>query len=120
MTTVGQISVAVEVPSTGCENVEVTSVRARYCDFCRCWGDPRTVHVCGSNWYPLLEDLLGEMQRDRRRRCLIADARLVPDPDAVIRRFAPEFDKLLYLALMGDWEQGIDSVAAEALMPTGG
>ena len=29
---------------------------------------------------------------------LIADARLVPDPDAVIRRFAPEFDKLLYLA----------------------
>jgi len=51
---------------------------------------------------------------------LIADARLIPDPDAVIRRFGPEFDKLLYLALMGDWERGMDSVAAEALMPTGG
>jgi WS/DGAT/MGAT family acyltransferase len=48
---------------------------------------------------------------------LIADAKLIPDPDAVIRRFGPEFDKLLYLALMGDWERGMDSVAAEALMP---
>jgi WS/DGAT/MGAT family acyltransferase len=51
---------------------------------------------------------------------LIADARLIPDPDAVIRRFGPEFDKLLYLALMGDWERGMDSLAAEALMPTAG
>ena len=50
---------------------------------------------------------------------LIADARLVPDPDAVIRRFGPEFDKLLYLSLMGDWEHAMDSVAAEALMPAG-
>ena len=48
---------------------------------------------------------------------LISDARLVPDPDAVIRRFGPEFDKLLYLALMGDWDRELDSVAAEALMP---
>jgi WS/DGAT/MGAT family acyltransferase len=47
---------------------------------------------------------------------LIADARLVPDPDAVIRRFGPEFDKLLYLALMSDWERSFDSVDAEALM----
>ncbi len=47
---------------------------------------------------------------------LIADARLIPDPDAVIRRFGPEFDKLLYLSLMGDWERCLDSVAAEALM----
>jgi len=50
---------------------------------------------------------------------LIADARLIPDPDAVIRRFGPEFDKLLYLSLMGDWEHAMDSVAAEALMPAG-
>jgi WS/DGAT/MGAT family acyltransferase len=47
---------------------------------------------------------------------LIADAKLIPDPDAVIRRFGPEFDKLLYLSLMGDWEHALDSVAAETLM----
>ena len=47
---------------------------------------------------------------------LIADAKLVPDPRAVIQRFGAEFDKLLYLALMGDWQQPLDSVAAEALM----
>ena len=29
----------------------------------------------------------------------------------------PEFEKLLYLALMGNWERDLDSVAAEALMP---
>lgn len=47
---------------------------------------------------------------------LISDAKLVPDPDAVICRFAAEFEKLLYLTLMGSWEQSMDSVAAEALM----
>lgn len=34
---------------------------------------------------------------------LIADAKLIPDPDAVIQRFVPEFEKLLYIALMNDW-----------------
>lgn len=47
---------------------------------------------------------------------LIADAKLIPDPDAVIRRFGSEFDKLLYLSLMGNWDRSMDSVAAEALM----
>ena len=47
---------------------------------------------------------------------LIADAKLIPDPDAVIRRFGPEFDKLLYLSLMGDWDRALDSVAAETLL----
>lgn len=51
---------------------------------------------------------------------LIADAKLIPDPDAVIRRFGTEFDKLLYLALMGDWGRSLDSVAAEALMVDAG
>lgn len=51
---------------------------------------------------------------------LIADAKLVPDPHAVIRRFAPEFEKLLYLSLMSNWDHALDSVAAEALMPTAG
>ncbi|WP_395772408.1 wax ester/triacylglycerol synthase family O-acyltransferase [Arenimonas sp.] len=40
---------------------------------------------------------------------LIADAKLIPDPDAVIQRFIPEFEKLLYIALMSDW--GIQSSA---------
>jgi WS/DGAT/MGAT family acyltransferase len=31
---------------------------------------------------------------------LITDAQMCPDPDEIIRRFAPEFDKLLWLALM--------------------
>jgi WS/DGAT/MGAT family acyltransferase len=51
---------------------------------------------------------------------LIADAKLIPDPDAVVRRFGPEFDKLVYLALMGSWDHVLDATAAEALLPTGG
>jgi diacylglycerol O-acyltransferase len=35
---------------------------------------------------------------------LIADAGLCPDPDAIVQRFRPEFDKLLWLALMLPWE----------------
>ena len=46
----------------------------------------------------------------------IADAKLVPDPDAVIRRFGPEFEKLLYLALMGNWDYTLDAGAAESLL----
>jgi WS/DGAT/MGAT family acyltransferase len=34
---------------------------------------------------------------------LIADAKLIPDPDGVIQRFIPEFEKLLYIALMDEW-----------------
>ena len=49
---------------------------------------------------------------------LIADAKLIPDPDAVIRRFGIEFEKLLYLALMGNWDHALDSTAAEALRET--
>ncbi|SDY16776.1 acyltransferase, WS/DGAT/MGAT [Lysobacter sp. yr284] len=47
---------------------------------------------------------------------LIADGKLIPDPDEVIGRFGAEFDKLLYLALMGDWEQTLDADGAAALM----
>jgi diacylglycerol O-acyltransferase / wax synthase len=38
---------------------------------------------------------------------LIADAKLIPDPDAVIQRFIPEFEKLLYIALMNDWGEPV-------------
>lgn len=48
---------------------------------------------------------------------LIADAKLMPDPDSVIRRFEPEFEKLLYLALMAGWEHDLTPEDAEALMP---
>ncbi len=53
---------------------------------------------------------------DRVHFGLIADAGLVPDPDAVIRHFPAEFDKLLYLALMADWDRPLDPVAAERLL----
>jgi hypothetical protein len=48
---------------------------------------------------------------------LIADGKLIPDPDAVICRFGAEFDKLLYLALMGDWDTALDGACAESLLP---
>jgi WS/DGAT/MGAT family acyltransferase len=47
---------------------------------------------------------------------LISDARLMPDPGAVIARFRPEFEKLLYLALMARWEGEFGAEDAEALM----
>jgi WS/DGAT/MGAT family acyltransferase len=48
---------------------------------------------------------------------LIADARLVPDPHAVTRRFAEQFEQMLYVALMANWDDTVDAAAAEALMP---
>ena len=47
---------------------------------------------------------------------LIADAKLMPDPDSVIQRFRPEFEKMLYLALMARWEGDFCAEDAEALM----
>ena len=35
---------------------------------------------------------------------LITDARMCPDPDDIVQRFQPEFDKLLWLSLMLPWE----------------
>ena len=48
---------------------------------------------------------------------LIGDAKLVPDPDDIIQRFRPEFEKLVYLALMGNWDNTMIARDAEALMP---
>jgi diacylglycerol O-acyltransferase / wax synthase len=50
---------------------------------------------------------------------LMADAGLIPDPDAVARRFLPQFETLLYLALMGDWQRAFGSTDAEAVLSTG-
>ncbi|MEO8742151.1 MAG: wax ester/triacylglycerol synthase family O-acyltransferase [Lysobacteraceae bacterium] len=46
---------------------------------------------------------------------LIADGRLMPDPDAVIRRFGPEFEKLLYLAMLSNWEEQVCTWDAEMI-----
>ncbi|HEY0662592.1 MAG TPA: wax ester/triacylglycerol synthase family O-acyltransferase [Lysobacter sp.] len=48
---------------------------------------------------------------------LIADAKLIPDPDTVIQRFGSEFDKLLYLSLMSNWDHRLDAPGAFALLP---
>jgi diacylglycerol O-acyltransferase / wax synthase len=37
---------------------------------------------------------------------LITDARMCPDPDEIVKRFRPEFEQLLYLAMMLPWERG--------------
>ncbi|RYI01659.1 MAG: DUF1298 domain-containing protein, partial [Acetobacteraceae bacterium] len=50
---------------------------------------------------------------------LITDARLVPDPDGVIRHFGEEFEKLLYLALMSNWAERLDAGGAAALLDCG-
>lgn len=35
---------------------------------------------------------------------IVTDDAMVQDPDNIIKRFAPEFEKLVLMALMGDWE----------------
>jgi WS/DGAT/MGAT family acyltransferase len=47
---------------------------------------------------------------------LIVDAKRVPDPNEIIRRFRPEFEKLLLIALMEDWEQPITAADAAATL----
>ncbi len=47
---------------------------------------------------------------------LIADAKLLPDPNEVIRRFKPEFEKLLLIALMEDWDEPITAADAAATL----
>ena len=47
---------------------------------------------------------------------LISDAKLIPDPDSVISRFGSEFDKLVYLSLMSDWDSKLDGNGADSLV----
>jgi hypothetical protein len=44
---------------------------------------------------------------------LIADAGLVPDPDRIVARFAPEFDHLLMTVLMEPWDRRRDPALIE-------
>jgi WS/DGAT/MGAT family acyltransferase len=36
---------------------------------------------------------------------IVVDAAIADDPEQIIERFAPEFDKLVYLALMSEWPE---------------
>ena len=47
---------------------------------------------------------------------LIADAKRMPDPAAVIARFRGEFEKLLYATLMEDWAAPITAADAQATL----
>jgi WS/DGAT/MGAT family acyltransferase len=47
---------------------------------------------------------------------LIVDAKSVPDPSEIIRRFAPEFEKLLLITLMEDWDAEITAADAGATL----
>jgi diacylglycerol O-acyltransferase len=40
---------------------------------------------------------------------LITDAALVPDPEAIIAYFLPEFEQLLYYALMAPWDEEVSA-----------
>jgi WS/DGAT/MGAT family acyltransferase len=43
---------------------------------------------------------------------LVTDAQMVPDPEAIIAHFRPQFEELLYYVLMSPWD-GADAAAAE-------
>lgn len=47
---------------------------------------------------------------------LIADAKRLPDPGAVIARFRREFEKLLFIAMMSDWSEPLDEHAGDAVL----
>jgi diacylglycerol O-acyltransferase / wax synthase len=47
---------------------------------------------------------------------VIADARLVPDPEPLAQRFSREVEKLTLIALMEDWEDDIHAPDAEATL----
>ena len=53
-----------------------------------------------------LESLLHDALGSALEAGLVTDAALCPDPQAIIERFEPEFQKLLLLALMLPWGEG--------------
>ena len=50
---------------------------------------------------------------DRVHFGLVADSKLVADPEEVINRFAGEFEKLLFITLMSPWGEAVDAAQAE-------
>ena len=76
-------------------------------------GPKEPLHLCGRTveqmmfWVPQSRDIgmgvsilsyAGGVQFG-----LVTDAKMCPDPEAIIAGFAPEFEKLLWLALMAPW-----------------
>ncbi len=47
---------------------------------------------------------------------LIVDGKRVRDPEPIVQRFAPEFEKLALITLMEDWERDIAAADAEATL----
>jgi WS/DGAT/MGAT family acyltransferase len=47
---------------------------------------------------------------------LIGDGKRIRDPDAIAQRFGAEFEKLVLIALMEDWENGLDATGAAATL----
>lgn len=47
---------------------------------------------------------------------VIGDGKRVPDPDAIVQRFGREFEKLMLIALMEDWEEPFDAPGAAATL----
>src|SRR4029079_11784222 len=47
---------------------------------------------------------------------VIGDGKRVRDPDAIVRRFGEEFEKLMLIALMEDWEEALDPMGAAATL----
>lgn len=47
---------------------------------------------------------------------LVSDAKPIPDPDAVANCLGTEFNKLVYLAMMCDWDHPLDARVAEVMV----
>ena len=50
---------------------------------------------------------------------VIGDGKRVRDPDAIVQRFGAEFEKLLLIALMEDWDEEFDAPGAAATLLRG-
>jgi WS/DGAT/MGAT family acyltransferase len=50
---------------------------------------------------------------DRVHFGLVTDRKIADDPEAIVRRFAGEFEKLLFVALMSPWGESADARALE-------
>ena len=50
---------------------------------------------------------------DRVHFGLVADSRIVTDPEAIIGRFASEFETLLLITLMSPWGEAMDAQRIE-------
>jgi WS/DGAT/MGAT family acyltransferase len=47
---------------------------------------------------------------------VIGDGKRVRNPDAIVRRFGEEFEKLMLIALMEDWDEEFDAMGAAATL----